>query len=63
MWGILLPKKILEKVVKVKIKENDQQIKCNYLVIENVNFKYPDTKIYIEENLNEKTWMEKKKIK
>ena len=32
-------------------------------VIENVNFKYPDTKIYIEENLNEKTWLEKKKIK
>ena len=44
---------MLEKVVKVILKENEQEL--NIKVCENVDCKYPDTKIYIEENLKEKT--------
>ena len=37
---LLALKRILDKVVKVTVKENEQQIKCNF------NCKNPDTKIY-----------------
>ena len=49
LWSILASKKILDKVVKVTVKENGQEIKRN------INWKYLHNKIYIEENLMEKT--------
>ena len=53
MWSILAHKKILEKVVKVTIKENEQESKVTVKVIDNITCKYPDTKDYVEENLRE----------
>ena len=47
-------KKVLEKEVKVTIKENVQKKKVTLKVLDNVACKYPDPKIYIEENLTEK---------
>ena len=52
LWSILAHKWVLEKVVKVTIKEN------KVIVIENVNIK-----IYIEVNLEEKIEREKVKNK
>ena len=46
---------LLEKVVKVTIKQNEQGINVTIKVIENVDSKYLDTKVYIEDNLKEKT--------
>ena len=45
---------MLETVVKVKVKENEHEIKSNK-VIDKVDCRYLDTKIYIEENQKEKT--------
>ena len=53
MWSIFARKKILEKVVRVTIKENQQEPKITVKVIGNITCKYPDTKDYAEENLRE----------
>ena len=52
LWSILALKKILEKVLKVTAnKKSNVPLK----VLDNVACKHLDTKIYTEENLEEKT--------
>ena len=55
LWSILACKKVLEKVVKVLVKEKEQEIKITFKVFENVTWRYLDTKMYIEENLKDNT--------
>ena len=50
-----MPKKLLEKVVKVTIKKVNKKLNVTIKVIKNVDCKYLDTKICIEENPKEKT--------
>ena len=49
------PNKILEKVVKVTVKEINRKLKVTLKVLGSVAYKYLDTKVYIEENLKKKT--------
>ena len=55
LWSVLECKKLLEKVVKVTIKKTNKKLKVTIKFTQNVDCKYLDAKIYIAENVKEKT--------